>query len=221
MQNAGNAYVRHTAPLQPWQGSPLQGDLAFIWKFMQGQSIGYLGFFYSTMQGGKSTALLQYRYNLLAIGKTVRVLTSASDDRFGTGRVTSRMGPYCEADVFSDSTVFNLAEFGGVDELFIDEAQFLRPDQVHQIHQDLRAKGGMRISCFGLRSDFQGKPFPGAATLLALADDLQGISTLCRCGEKATMNQRIDACGNPVKTGDVLEIGGDSRYKPVCPRCFY
>lgn len=97
---------------------------------MQGQSIGYLEFFYSTMQGGKGTALLQHRHNLLAIGKTVRVLTSASDDRFGTGRVTSRMGPYCDADVFNDSTVFSLGEFGGVDQLFIDEAQFLRPDQV-------------------------------------------------------------------------------------------
>ncbi|POR10780.1 MULTISPECIES: thymidine kinase [unclassified Diaphorobacter] len=188
---------------------------------MQGQSIGSLEFFYSTMQGGKSTALLQYRYNLLAIGKTVRVMTSASDDRFGTGRITSRMGVFCDAEVFSENTVFKRTAFEGVDELFIDEAQFLTPTQVRQLHQDLRAKGGMRVSCFGLRTDFQGNPFPGAAMLLALADDLHAISTLCRCGEKATMNLRIEADGKPVRMGDVLEIGGDTRYKPVCPRCFY
>ena len=108
-----------------------------------------------------------------------------------------------------------------VDELFIDEAQFLGSSQVKQIHANLCAAHGMRVSCFGLRTDFQGNPFEGATALLALADSLHEISTLCRCGSKATMNQRIDTSGQPVRQGAVLEIGGDSRYRPVCPRCFY
>ena len=94
-------------------------------------------------------------------------------------------------------------------------------DQVKQIHANLCAAHGMRVSCFGLRTDFQGNPFEGATALLALADSLHEISTLCRCGTKATMNQRIDSSGQPVRQGAVLEIGGDSRYRPVCPRCFY
>lgn len=180
-----------------------------------------LQFFHSTMQGGKSTALLQRRYNLLAIGKRVEVLTSALDDRYGTGLVTSRMGPQCEAGLYASDTRFTWNQFAGLDELFIDEAQFLTPAQVQQIHRDLCAKHGMRVSCFGLRTDFQGNVFAGAAALLGLADELHEISTLCRCGVKASMNQRIDEQGNPVNDGAVVEIGGDSRYRPVCPRCFY
>jgi len=181
-----------------------------------------LEFYYSTMNGGKSTALLQRRFNLTSIGKRVLVMTSALDDRFGIGKVTSRMGPQCDAELYTRATVFDMTEeLLGVDELMLDEAQFLSRDQVHQIHQNLCAKHALRVSCFGLRTDFMGNPFEGAAALLALADSLQEISTLCRCGAKATMNQRVDANGSPVRSGDVVEIGGDSRYRPVCPRCFY
>lgn len=181
-----------------------------------------LDFYYSTMQGGKSTALLQRRYNLTSIGKRVLVLTSSLDDRFGVGKVTSRMGPQCDAELFTRETVFEMNDaLMGVDELFLDESQFLTAAQAHQIHQNLCAKHSLRVSCFGLRTDFQGNPFEGAAALLALADNLHEISTLCRCGAKATMNQRVDPQGRPVRSGAVLEIGGDSRYRPVCPRCFY
>lgn len=181
-----------------------------------------LAFYYSTMQGGKSTALLQQRYNLCAIGKRILVVTFALDDRYGVGKVTSRMGPQCNADLFAPETVFEMNEqFAQADELFIDEAQFLSPTQAHQIHENLSSKHGMRVSCFGLRSDFQGNPFAGAAVLLALADELHEISTLCRCGAKATMNQRIAADGTPTRIGEVIEIGGDSRYRPVCSKCFY
>ncbi len=181
-----------------------------------------LDFFYSTMQGGKSTALLQRRFNLTSIGKKVLVMTSSLDDRFGIGKVTSRMGPQCDAELFTRDTVFEMwPSLQGVDELMVDEAQFATPQQVHQIHKNLCVTQGLRVSCFGLRTDFKGQPFEGAAALLALADNLHEISTLCRCGANATMNQRVDANGNPVRTGPVLEIGGDSRYRPVCPRCFY
>lgn len=181
-----------------------------------------LEFYYSTMQGGKSTALLQRRYNLTTVGKKVLVMTSSLDDRYGVGKVTSRMGPQCDAALFSSRTVFEMdQDLRSVDELFIDEAQFLTSAQVHQIHERLCAAHGMRVSCFGLRTDFLGNPFEGAATLLALADQLHEISTLCRCGAKATMNLRIDDQGNPVREGAVVQIGGDSRYRPVCARCFY
>lgn len=181
-----------------------------------------LDFYYSTMRGGKSTALLQKRHDLIAIGKSVLVITSSLDDRYGIGKVTSRMGPQCDAELFSSGSVFDkrilVHDF---DELFIDEAQFLSAQQVHQIHANLCAGLNLRVSCFGLRTNFRGKPFEGSATLLALADNLHEISTLCHCGAKATLNQRVDARGNPVRDGDILEIGGDSRYRPVCPRCFY
>lgn len=181
-----------------------------------------LDFYYSTMQGGKSTALLQRRYNLTAIGKRVLVMTSALDDRCGVGKVTSRMGPQCDAVTYSRSTVFDSSlDLQGCDELMVDECQFLTGDQVHQIHRNLCVGMNLRVACFGLRSDFMGKPFQGAAALLALADSLHEISTLCGCGSKATMNQRIDAKGDPVRVGEVIEIGGDDRYRPVCSRCFY
>ncbi len=181
-----------------------------------------LEFYYSTMQGGKSTTLLQRRFNLTSIGKRVLVLTSALDDRFGVGKVTSRMGPQCNAELFTRDTIFEMSEkLRDVDELFIDEAQFLTAAQARQIHKNLCSSHAMRVSCFGLRTDFQGNPFEGSAALLALADNLHEISTLCSCGSKATMNQRVDASGAPVRNGCVVEIGGDSRYRPVCPRCFY
>ena len=75
--------------------------------------------------------------------------------------------------------------------------------------------------CFGLRSDFQGKPFPGAAQLLTLADDLEEIKTICACGRKATMNIRLDGAGQRVREGAQVEIGGNDRYLQVCARCFY
>lgn len=180
-----------------------------------------LEFYYSTMQGGKSTALLQRRHNLLSIGKRVAVVTSNCDDRYGLGKVTSRMGPQCAAEMFDETTVFRTKDFLDVDELFIDEAQFLQTEQVHQIHRDLCSGISLRVSCFGLRTDFLGKPFEGAVVLLSLADQLHEISTLCRCGRKATMNQRIDSQGYVVRQGPQVEIGGDSRYRPVCPHCFY
>lgn len=181
-----------------------------------------LDFYFSTMQGGKSTALLQRRHNLTSIGKRVLVMTSALDDRFGVGKVTSRMGPQCDAEPYDRETVFTMtSELAQVSELFIDEAQFLTSQQVRRIHRDLVATHGLRVSCFGLRTDFQGNPFEGATALLALADSLHEISTFCHCGSKATMNQRIDASGTPVRTGEVLVIGGDDRYRPVCPACFY
>lgn len=180
-----------------------------------------LDFYYSTMSGGKSTALLQRRHNLTSIGKRVLVMTSALDDRFGIGTITSRMGPQCDAVLYSRDTVFDSTlDLGDVAELMLDEAQFLTGAQVRQIHENFCARG-QRVSCFGLRSTFQGLPFEGSAALMAIADNLHELSTLCQCGSKATLNQRIDALGHPVRSGPEVEIGGDNRYRPVCASCFY
>ncbi len=150
-----------------------------------------LDFYYSTMRGGKSTALLQRRFSLMSIGKNVLVMTSGLDDRYGIGKITSRMGPQCDAMVFTCTTDFdNVALFEGIDELILDEAQFLTGSQVRQIHR-MASKKRQRISCYGLRTDFQGNPFEGAAMLLALADNLHAISTLCQCGAVATMNRGL------------------------------
>ena len=132
------------------------------------------------------------------------------------------MGPQCDAVLFTRETVFDSAlKLDQVDELLIDECQFLTLIQAKQIHQRLCVEMALRVSCYGLRTDFKGDAFEGASALLALADSLHEISTLCRCGGKATMNQRIGLNGAPERTGEVVEIGGDFRYRPVCPNCFY
>ena len=108
-------------------------------------------------------------------------------------------------------------ELRSADHLLIDEAQFLTKQQVKQIHQNLCAESGLRVSCFGLRTDFMGNPFEGSSALLALADSLQEIITLCRCGANATMNQRVDVHGSPVRSGDVVEIGGRRSVSACLP----
>jgi thymidine kinase len=104
--------------------------------------------------------------------------------------------------------------------VLIDESQFLSPEQVVQLHR-IAHTANIPTICFGLRSDFQGKPFPGAAQLLTLADDLEEIKTICACGRKATMNIRVDGQGHRVLEGAQVEIGGNGRYLQVCARCFY
>jgi thymidine kinase len=102
----------------------------------------------------------------------------------------------------------------------IDEAQFLSPEQVRQLHR-LAHTGDVPVLCFGLRGDFRGEPFPGSALLLTLADDLEEMKSVCACGRKAQLNMRIDALGQRVLHGDQVLIGGNDRYRAVCPSCFY
>jgi len=104
--------------------------------------------------------------------------------------------------------------------VLIDESQFLTAAQVRQLHQIAHTRN-LPVICFGLRSDFQGKPFDGAAHLLTLADDIEEIKTICACGRKATMNIRVDDAGQRVHEGEQVEIGGNDRYRQVCARCFY
>lgn len=176
---------------------------------------------YAAMNAGKTSSLLQVAHNYEENGEQVLLLTSALDDRDGSGIISSRIGLKREAETYSRATDF-AERLKDVDVacVLIEEAQFLTPDQVRQLHRWVHTRN-VPVMCFGLRSDFLGNAFPGAATLLTLADNIEEIRTACRCGKKATMNIRIDETGERVKDGDQVLIGGNSRYRQVCARCFY
>jgi thymidine kinase len=180
-----------------------------------------LYFRYAAMNAGKSTALLQVAYNYEERGMAVRLFTAAHDDRSGHGLIGSRLGLTRAADTYGPETVFDRAGLAAdVACVLIDEAQFLSPEQVRQLHR-LAHAGRVPVICYGLRSDFRGDAFPGSAMLLTLADDVEEMKTICACARKATMNIRLDADGRRVKAGEQVEIGGNDRYRAVCPSCFY
>lgn len=179
-----------------------------------------LYFMYSTMNAGKSTLLLQAAHNYEERGMAVMLLTASFDSRAGTGRIGSRIGLGRDAETFDSTTeLFNrIGERVGQGPLacvFVDEAQFLTEEQVWQLARvadDL----GVPVMCYGLRVDFQGKLFPGSSALLALADDMREVRTICHCGRKATMVVRHDENGKVMKDGDQVQIGGNETYVSLC-----
>ncbi len=179
-----------------------------------------LHFRYGSMNTGKSTALLQIAHNYEEIGQAVAIFTAKIDDRTEVGMVSSRLGVSRPAFVFDDSFDFLNINCEYVDCILVDEAQFLNQAQVVQLHK-LAARRGKAVICFGLRTDFQGEPFAGSAMLLALADELQEIRAMCRCGRKSTMNARLDDNGLKVDAGPQIMIGGNQRYRQMCATCFY
>ncbi len=173
------------------------------------------------MNAGKSTALLQAAYNYEERGMRVRMFTAAHDNRTGHGLIGSRLGIKRQAETFGPATRFDASWLGdGLACLLIDEAQFLSPDQVRQLHR-LAHQHGVPVLCYGLRSDFRGEGFAGAVALLTLADELEEMKTICACARKASMNLRVDGEGRRVKEGEQILIGGNERYRAVCPSCFY
>ncbi|MEP1932678.1 MAG: thymidine kinase [Roseibium sp.] len=179
-----------------------------------------LYFNYSTMNAGKSTVLLQAAYNYQERGMKTLLLTAAFDDRAGKGQIASRIGLSAEADVFSSKdNVFehikNAQKNQQVDAVLVDEAQFLTEEQVWQL-ANTADQLRVPVMCFGLRTDFQGKLFPGSAALLAISDNLKEIKTICWCGRKATMVARLDAKGEVVDEGDQVVIGGNETYVSLC-----
>ena len=181
-----------------------------------------LYFRYSAMNAGKSTALLQVAHNYEEHGRAVRLFTSALDNRYGVGNVTSRLGPQRNASTFDADLDFYayLEEQGELSCVLVDEAQFLTAAQVKQLHRAAHVLG-IPVICYGIRSDFQGEPFPGAAYLLTLADSVEELKTICACGKKATMNVRIDAEGRRITAGEQIAIEGQARYIQQCAQCFY
>lgn len=181
-----------------------------------------LYFSYSSMNAGKSTILLQAAYNYRERGMAALLLTAALDDRAGRGRIASRIGLAAEADLFEATTdlaahIHTRRSEGPLDCVFVDEAQFLTEAQVWQL-ASVADDMGIPVMCYGLRTDFQGRLFPGSAALLALADTLREVKTICWCGRKATMVARLDGSGRIVEQGEQVVIGGEDRYVSLCRR---
>ena len=172
------------------------------------------------MNAGKSTLLLQAAHNYGERGMDTYLLTFNLDDRAGQGRIGSRIGIGQDADTFGPETdMFDVLENrlkrGPCACAFVDEAQFLSADQVWQLSQ-ITDETGIPVMCYGLRTDFQGKLFDGSATLLAIADDLREIRTICHCGRKAIMVIRQSEDGTVITDGAQIEIGGNERYISLC-----
>lgn len=183
-----------------------------------------LYFYYSTMNAGKSTSLLQSSHNYRERGMHTLVYTAQFDQR-GAGRVHSRIGLSSEARHFAaGSDLFE--EISGeharqsVSCVLLDEAQFLTPPQVEQLAAVVD-RLSIPVLCYGLRTDFRGELFPGSARLLAIADELSELKTICHCGRKATMVVRVGNEGTVEREGEQVEIGGNERYLPLCRRHFF
>lgn len=179
-----------------------------------------LYFYYSAMNAGKSTTLLQSSFNYQERGMNPLIFTAAIDDRYGVGKVSSRIGLQADAQLYSPeddifAAVSDINASNKVDCLLIDECQFLTKEQVYQI-TEVVDKLRIPVLCYGLRTDFRGELFEGAKYLLAWADKLVELKTICHCGRKANMVIRTDADGNAIADGDQVVIGGNDRYVSVC-----
>ncbi|MFC4234320.1 thymidine kinase [Thalassospira xianhensis] len=183
-----------------------------------------LFFYYSSMNAGKSTTLLQSSFNYQERGMQTLLLTVAFDDRFGVGKIASRIGLEAPAVLFDGNTdlcalIGEKLDEGRIDCVLVDEAQFLTKDQVWQL-SDVADKLGVPVLCYGIRTDFQGQLFEGSKWLLAWADKLSELKTICHCGRKAGMVLRVDENGKTVREGAQVEIGGNDRYVSVCRQHF-
>jgi len=179
-----------------------------------------LYFNYSSMNAGKSTALLQANHNYLERGMKTKMFTFSGDNRYEENKIVSRIGISADANSFSEATDLfqNLIEDKELKKIkcvLIDEAQFLKKNQVAQLGK-IVDELDIAVLAFGIRTDFQGELFEGSKYLLAWADNLKEIKTVCWCGRKATMVVRLDAKGNILSEGQQLEIGGNEKYVPLC-----
>ena len=184
-----------------------------------------LYFYYAAMNAGKSTTLLQADFNYRERGMETMLWTAAFDNRSGEGTIGSRIALSAPAHTYDEDVDL----FTAVGEelkrrrlhcVLVDEAQFLTQRHVVELCE-VADKLGIPVLCYGLRTDFQGKLFPGSAALLALADSLIELKAVCECGRKATMNLRVDAEGHAVSSGAQTEIGGNDRYVALCRRHFF
>jgi thymidine kinase len=183
-----------------------------------------LYFYYSTMNAGKSTTLLQSSFNYRERGMHTLLLTAAIDNRSDVGEINSRIGLSEEADLFHPDDhllkhINNRNAERKIDCVLVDEAQFLTETQVWQL-TDVCDELRIPVLCYGIRTDFQGQLFPGSKALLAWGDVLQELKTICYCGSKANMVVRVDEKGKAIREGSQVEIGGNERYVPLCRRHF-
>lgn len=179
-----------------------------------------LYFYYSAMNAGKTTTLLQSAHNYRERGMRALLLTPALDHRAGHGRIASRIGlqaegvPFAREDDLEARVRADIAAHGPLHCVLVDEAQFLTRAQVWQLSEVVDALR-IPVLCYGLRTDFRGELFEGSQYLLAWADELNEIKTICHTGKKATMTVRVDEQGRAVTTGPQVEIGGNERYVSV------
>ncbi|QNP39472.1 thymidine kinase [Lysobacter solisilvae (ex Woo and Kim 2020)] len=179
-----------------------------------------LYFYYSAMNAGKTTTLLQSAHNYRERGMRVLILTPRLDHRAGSGTVASRIGLTAEGHAFERADDLerviraDIAAHGKLDCVLVDEAQFLAKAQVWQLSEVVDALR-IPVLCYGLRTDFRGELFEGSQYLLAWADELNEIKTICHSGKKATMTVRVDDAGRAVQQGPQVEIGGNERYVSV------
>ena len=184
-----------------------------------------LYFYYSAMNAGKSTALLQSSFNYRERGMNTLLFTAAIDQRYGRGIISSRIGIEKNALMFDPDTdmfgtVATELEKAEVHCVLIDEAQFLSRAQVFALGR-VADELSIPVLCYGLRTDFQAELFEGSMHLLALADELVELKTICPCGRKATMNLRIGEDGKAIKEGAQKVIGGNESYIALCRKHFY
>jgi thymidine kinase len=185
-----------------------------------------LHFYYAAMNAGKSTLLLQSSHNYRERGMDTLLYTPQLDDRYGVGKITTRLGIQTDAQTFDDD--FNLYAHAAeairsnpnVACVLIDEAHFLSKEQVRQLCY-ITDRCNIPVLAYGLRSDFRGEPFEGSLYLLAWADMMSELKTICHCGRKATMNMRIDAQGNAISEGEQVMIGGNESYIATCRKHYY
>ena len=179
-----------------------------------------LYFSYSTMNAGKSTVLLQASHNYGERGMKTMLFTAELDNRSKVGNISSRIGLSEKASTFNnDDNLFSSVEerlnTDKISCVFVDEAQFLTDKQVWEL-SDVVEILNIPVMCFGLRTDFQGKLFEGSSSLLAIADELKEIKTICHCGKKANMVVRVDSNGKVLREGAQIEIGGNEKYISLC-----
>lgn len=179
-----------------------------------------LYFYYSAMNAGKTTTLLQADFNYKERGMNTCLYTAAIDDRYESGKIKSRIGLEEKANVFNYNTnLYDELLAHHVEENFscvmVDECQFLTTQQVNDL-ANFCDEMDIPVLCYGIRTDFKGDLFEGSRRLLAIADELIELKTICKCGAKATMNLRVDATGKAVQQGEQTEIGGNEKYISLC-----
>jgi thymidine kinase len=210
--------------------SPQQGDYGTLYTFPHEHSLYHwshgpmaqLYFYYSAMNAGKSTALLQSSYNYQERGMRTLVFTAEIDHRFGVGKVSSRIGLSSQAQLYNkDTELLNMISQEHAQQsvhcVLVDESQFLTKDQVNQL-SDVVDQLDIPVLCYGLRTDFRGELFGGSQYLLAWADKLIELKTICHCGRKANMVLRLDERGKALHDGEQVVIGGNESYVSVCRR---
>lgn len=184
-----------------------------------------LFFYYSAMNAGKTTSLLQSSYNYQERGMNTLTFTPDFDNRYGEGKISSRIGLQCTAHTFSRE--FNFFDYitqqkkivPNLKCVLVDEAQFLTKSQVQELCKVIDELN-LPVLCYGLRTDFLGELFEGSRYLLGWADELVELKTICHCGRKATMNTRVNEQGQMVREGAQVEIGGNDRYISLCRKHF-